>query len=174
MNAIKKLSNGQRPNTKKPQGPVPQRAPLNPNGGMPAIYGNDIKEELIRRLEGGEALQTICKDEHMPSAALWGYWCRTDPELKKIDETLRPIRARALFERGLGEIDKVADRESAYMSRVKSDIAFKAAALLDPQRWSDKTHSNAHRMAGGTSINLQINIGDGTVAQAEIVDDNAT
>lgn len=65
--------------------------------GRPTLYTPKLWAELIDRLSSGETLQDICRDEHMPSAAVVYDW--TDPtgesRPKGIPATLTTDFARA-------------------------------------------------------------------------------
>jgi hypothetical protein len=51
--------------------------PVNAKMGRPSLYTPELWAELIERISAGEPLQQICRDAHMPSAAVVYDW--TDP-----------------------------------------------------------------------------------------------
>lgn len=44
-------------------------------------FADDCRQTILDRLESGEALTAICKDDDLPSAPTFLRWCDKEPEL---------------------------------------------------------------------------------------------
>lgn len=58
--------------------PYPDRMTDEPEkknkGGRPRIYNKDFRNEICRRLAGGETLRSICRDDHIPDRTTIHRW----------------------------------------------------------------------------------------------------
>jgi hypothetical protein len=126
-----------------------------------------LLNELFSRLEAGQSLQLVCEDEHMPEYATIMTWLARDGKMAERYEALKPARARALFELALWESQRARDPEGMKVAQMRSNVYLKAAALLNPGQFSDKTHS-AQARSGLTNqpVNITLNIGGSTPEQA--------
>ena len=48
--------------------------------GRPSTYGQEIADEVCRRLAGGESLRAICRDEGIPDESTVRFWALDDRE----------------------------------------------------------------------------------------------
>ena len=46
--------------------------------GVPAIYGNDIRQTILHRLSEGETLRAICRTDGFPDISTVLWWVRED------------------------------------------------------------------------------------------------
>lgn len=119
-----------------------------------------IMEEVFERLRLGESMHLICMDAHMPSRETVFGWIRGDAELERGYDALAIPRAMALFELALWEVQRARDRETMYIAEKRANLYLKAASLLNPKLYSDKTHSSLAKSIGTSApIAITLNIG---------------
>jgi len=97
---------------------------------MPKIFEDDIVEELLEKLEGGESLLSACKDKRMPSKHTVRQWAKDDPVFSS-----RLLRAR---EDGYHyRAEKAVEAAQTATDAAKGRLAF------DAERWHLGKLSNA-------------------------------
>jgi hypothetical protein len=128
-----------------------------------------VMDEVFERIEGGESIQLICMEPHMPSRATVMTWLARDIELQRRYESLSPSRARSLFELALWEVQRACDVESMKIAERRAILYLRAAALLDPKSYSDKTHTQLGKQTGNAPLHITLNIGDKPAPSRELV-----
>ena len=120
-----------------------------------------LMDEVFSRLCEGESLYLICEDAHMPSRGQVWRWMQLDNELMRRYDECAELRARSLFEAALFEIQRASCPQSAMIADRRSRIYLHAAALLDPRRYSQHTHSSLARngIGNGAPLHITLNIG---------------
>lgn len=118
-----------------------------------------VMDEVFTRLETGESLELVCLDPHMPDRTTVMKWLHDDLELSRRYDATSTTRARALFELALWEVQRATDRESMYIAEKRSNMYLRAASLLDPKRYSDKTHAVLGKQQGNAPVSITLNIG---------------
>lgn len=126
-------------------------------------------DEVFARIEGGESVQLICMDAHLPCASTVLTWLAQDIELQRRYESLSPARARSLFELALWEVQRARDKETMYIAERRALLYLRAAALLDPKAYSDKTHTQLGKQTGNAPLHITLNIGDKPTPSRELV-----
>jgi hypothetical protein len=115
---------------------------------------HDILDKVLIRIENGEALRTILKDDDMPSSRTFFKWLDSNELYVKQYARACEIRAENLFDEiieiaddssGDTKYDKdgnsYLDNEYVQRSRVKIDARKWVLGKLNPKRFSDKvTH----------------------------------
>ncbi len=152
--------------------PFPKRLP-----GMPySDYERaTIMDEVFERLAEGQALTFICTDSHMPEPKTVLSWLSMDAELGRRYDAIALPRARALFELALWEVQRARDRETMFIAEKRANTYLKAAALLDPRAYSDKTHSTIARSGNSSPLSITLNIGGQQQSrEIQVVDVDAT
>ncbi len=125
-----------------------------------------IMDEVFERLRLGESMHLICMDAHMPCRETVFGWVRGDAELGRAYDAIAIPRAMALFELALWEVQRARDRESMYIAEKRANLYLKAAALLNPKLYSDKTHSSLAKSIGTSApVAITLNIG-GSMGEA--------
>lgn len=120
-----------------------------------------IMDEVIERLSQGESLNLICHDEHMPDRMSVLKWLSMDAELSRRYDSIALPRARALFELALWEVQRARGRAAMFIAEKRANLYLKAAALLDPKQYSDKTHTQLGKSGGTAPLSITLNIGGG-------------
>lgn len=131
------------------------------NGGRPTEYGEAVYEEITRRLDAGESLRAICRDEHMPDESTARNRFATDDKLFP-----RYVRARQLGVASL--LDEVTDRtrqaltdgigrEEVMALKVLADHSRWMAARLDPHNWAERSQT-VLTGAGGGPVEVSVSI----------------
>lgn len=113
-------------------------------------WTDDLVEELISRMEGGETITSITSDARMPSAATLWRWEEKQDELGE-----RITRAR---ERGYqARADKIMDRVKVCDDPQKGRLEFDAErwylGKMQPKRFGDKIDVTT----GGEKLNRELN-----------------
>lgn len=126
-------------------------------GGRPSLYTPELIERICERLETGEPMAQICRDEGMPSVRTVTRWTDEKPEVSASIARARQIGFDAIALDALhiaddGRNDYVAkladdgdEQAMAYngdhvqRSRLRVDTRLKLLAKWDPKRYGDKT-----------------------------------
>lgn len=116
-------------------------------------------DEVFARLEGGESMALICADARLPSYETVMTWLAGDVEGQRRYDSLATHRARALFELALWEVQRARDRETMYIAEKRASMYLRAASLLDPKRYSDKTHAVLGKTQGNQPVSITMHIG---------------
>ncbi len=119
----------------------------------------EILDEVFTRLAEGESLNLICDDEHLPTKETISEWMSLEHELMRRYEALAPVRAMALFELALWEVQRASCPKTMAMAVQRSNVYLRAAALLDPAKYSDKTHTQLGKLGSGQAVSIILNIG---------------
>lgn len=113
----------------------------------------ELVEEVLARLSNGEPLAQICRDDHMPSRRMWGFWCEEDPELKKLHGLARddgydmiaadmlriadtPVEGVEIVEKPTGT--EVRKGDMLGHRRLQIETRDKLLAKWDPRRYGNK------------------------------------
>jgi hypothetical protein len=118
-----------------------------------------IMDEVFTRIEQGESVELICTEPHMPDRGTVMAWLARDVEAGRRYDSLQPARARALFELALWEVQRACDRDSMYIAEKRASMYLRAASLLDPKRYSDKTHAVLGKTQGNQPVSITMHIG---------------
>lgn len=124
--------------------------------GRPSLYTVAIAEEIISRIEKGEPMASICRDEHMPSTRAVSDW---QVERADFGAAIASARARgfdAIAEQALeiaddarndymdklnanGEVvGRQLDAEHVQRSKLRVETRLKLLAKWDPKRYGEK------------------------------------
>ena len=114
----------------------------------------DIVFDLIlERIENGEALRNILKDENMPSSRTFYKWLKEDEVKVKLYEESTTLRSEALFDKmfeianntELGEVTKltvngleVTTSDMIAHRRLKIDVIKWGLSKVNPKKYGDK------------------------------------
>jgi hypothetical protein len=156
LDMIRQLRADELERLQKSTDPFPKRLPGQPYSDYERAV---IMDEIFELMSEGQALTLICTAEHMPSPATVNSWLKTDAELGRRYEALALPRARALFELALWEVQRARDREAMLIAEKRANLYLKAAALLDPKAYSDKTHTQLGKSGGTAPVSITLNIG---------------
>jgi hypothetical protein len=116
--------------------------------GRPSLKTPELIEAICARLETGEPLVWICRDEGMPSVATVGNWERDDEAVSSAIARAREIGGDYIAAEALQLIDNV--EEDPASRRIRFDGRLKLLAKWHPKRYGDKLDV-AH--SGGVSFN---------------------
>ena len=104
-------------------------------GGRPSIYSDATLAEICSRLDKGEPLATICRDEHMPSLSTVYDWIHT-----REDVSAEIARARLAGEESIAAdcltIADVADDAAKGKLRVWTRLEL--LKRWNPKKWGDR------------------------------------
>lgn len=130
--------------------------------GRPTSYDHDVAEKLLTRLEDGETLASICRDEDMPGRTTVYDWKDADEGSEPADDRFpeRFARARLLgYEKWFEECHTIADdgsndyvertrqdgskfvaldQEHVQRSKLRIETRLKLLARVDPKRYGDR------------------------------------
>lgn len=130
---------------------------------------HEVLDEVFARLAEGESLHLICEDKHLPTKETVSEWLALDHEAMKRYESLAPTRAMALFELALYEVQRASCRETMLIAEKRANLYLKAAALLNPAKYSDKTHTALGKGQGtAQAVQITLNIGSNEVQKGAI------
>lgn len=134
--------------------------PGSSTGGRPTIYSEELASEICARLSEGTALKVICKAEDMPCERSVMRWLFD--EVAERDgfgqryAQARQAQAELLFDETLTIADDCKEESPAInKARLRVDVRHKAAAVFNPERFSDKRQGGT---VAGTVV-VQINLG---------------
>ena len=118
--------------------------------GRPTKFTRELLDEIGARLETGEPLTWICKDEHMPDARTVHRWGEDDNEVSSFIARARDIGFDAIAEDALkiadnGENDtyvdpdgnKRVDADVIQRSKLRVETRLKLLAKWCPKRYGD-------------------------------------
>ncbi len=118
-----------------------------------------ILDDVMAKLAEGWAMQLICSQPEMPSYQTVMSWLAADPEQEKRYDALKPARARAYFELAVWEVQRARDPEAMKIAEKRANLYLKAAALLNPTVYSDKTHTQLGKSGASQPVHITLNIG---------------
>jgi hypothetical protein len=106
--------------------------------GAPSLYTDDLAETICSRMEAGEPLAAICRDEAMPGVRTVLRWA--DENEAFADQYRRAQQAQA--EHLDAKIDEIAatavDKDSAAAARVQINALIWRASKQAPKRFGDR------------------------------------
>lgn len=107
--------------------------------GRHAVYGQDTRDEICRRISIGESLISICKSEGMPDKSAVLDWLFKEPDF--VAQYARAREAQA--EHYLDEIieisdDSVLDTEMGEdgIERTNHEVVARARLRVDTRKWA--------------------------------------
>lgn len=114
--------------------------------GRPSTYNEEIGEEICSRLEKGEPLASICRDEHMPAYRTVFDWQKATGHkafsaaiacAREAGHDTIALRARLTIR---GKTEEEGGESSGDVQRDKAivDTDLKLLAKWDPRRYGDK------------------------------------
>jgi hypothetical protein len=131
--------------------------------GRPSLKTPELLEEIYARLETGEPLVWICRDEHMPSTRTVGNWENDDPDVSAGIARAREIGGDAIAAEALAIADETTgdtikhedgretlNGEFVARSRLRVETRLKLLAKWHPKRYGDAVNVNH---SGGVSFN---------------------
>ena len=108
------------------------------------IYTKETRKEVLRRLERGETLNSICRDDDMPSAAIVHKWRKSKPEFRNRYERAREIGYSVMADDLLDIADTKSADEEVMRSRLRVDTRKWLMSKALPKIYGDKlTHEGA-------------------------------
>ena len=113
--------------------------------GRPLFYGGDNTEELLCRMQAGETVTSICRDEHMPNRRAISRKASQDRDFSLAYARARLDAADAQFD---GMVDEIRN------ARLGGDIveAQRLKILIDTQKWV-LSHVNPRKYADKLDFN---------------------
>ncbi len=138
--------------------------------GRHAVYGQDTRDEICRRISIGESLISICKSEGMPDKSAVLGWLFKEPDF--VAQYARAREAQA--EHYLDEIIEISDdsvldtemgedgiertnHEVVARARLRVDTRKWAMSKLAPKKYGDKVQ-NEHTGKDGAPIEHAVSI----------------
>ena len=145
--------------------------------GRPPMKTTELVEAICARLETGEPLVWICRDDGMPNTATVWRWEESDPDVKQAIARAREIGGDAIAADALaiaddasrdtkpGERGDVMDGEWVARSRLRVETRLKLLAKWHPKRYGDAmTHK------GDPNNPLAVTV---QTIERRVIDDNA-
>jgi len=86
--------------------------------GRPSLYSQEIVEAIVSRLETGEPMAQICRDDGMPAARTVRDWIEQKPDVSAAIARAREIGFDAIAAETLGIAD---DSRNDWMERLDKD-----------------------------------------------------
>ena len=107
--------------------------------GQPTIRTPEMIVELLARLEAGETLTDICRDEHMAARPTIYQWIDKDPELSRQIQRAKDIGFDAMAD-GLRHVARGSGESSGDVARDKLivDTDVRLLARWCPKRYGDR------------------------------------
>lgn len=107
-----------------------------PRPGPPRVYGPEIEDEIIARLEMGVPLKQICRASHMPSFPMVYRWVRSRPDFAARFDAARAAGAMALVDDCMDILD-AAGPETISWARERANHRKWLASRMHPQLYGD-------------------------------------
>lgn len=134
--------------------------------GRPSIRTDEVVQEILARMAGGDSLRRACFEERMPAPSTFLLWVSQDKALSEQYDRVREVRADGMFEemldiaddgtndwmlRGRGENDPgwVANGENIQRSRLRVDTRKWALARMNPKKYGEKITNEVVGKDGG-------------------------
>lgn len=147
--------------------------------GRPVVYGDDVRDEIVRRIAKGETLTSICRDSHMPERETVYLWRESDEQFNSRFARAREIGFDALAEQVLEisdtpvigvstEQELDADGNQIGVAKVKREDALghrKLQAWARMQllaKWDPKRYGDRQQVEHSGSIGLESLVTGGT------------
>jgi hypothetical protein len=131
--------------------------------GRPSLKTPELIEAICARLETGEPLTWICRDDGMPSIRTVDSWIASDPEVSASIARAREIGGDAIAADALAIADEssrdtikgrdgqdICDSEWVSRSRLRVETRLKLLAKWHPKRYGDKIDVTS----GGEAIGI--------------------
>ncbi len=138
-------------------------------------FSQTVKDEVIRRISGGETLLGICREENYPDARTVQWWVLKDPDYRERYNQAVKMRcevwAEQLKEKGEnplvrakvtetlggkdGPVTKTETYDAVDRARLDSDNTKWLLARLDPNRYGDKLTTENTTNA---NINMRVQV----------------
>jgi len=109
--------------------------------GRPSEYSEKIAAEICRRLSGGQSLNKICSDKHMPDRSTVMSWCENDDDFSRKYARAREAQAEFLADEIIDLSDKVTPK-NANKARIQIDARKWKAAKMAPRKFGDRIDVN--------------------------------
>lgn len=140
--------------------------------GRPAIYTQELADEVCSRLADGDSLRTVCIADDMPSMTTVFKWLRENEEFAKQYARAKEESATALFEEifdiaddGTNDWMEARDKEgnaigwrengeALQRSRLRVDTRKWALSKLVPKKYGDKV-TTEHTGPNGGPVQIQ-------------------
>jgi hypothetical protein len=132
--------------------------PISPKLGRPTVRTEAAIVEILERVEQGEPILKICRDEHLPAARSVYRWLDEDPDFLAQYQRARDIGFDQIAvmmretARGLGDSSGDVARDKLIV-----DTDFKLLSKWSPKKYGDKLQ---HTGDGGGPISVQVYIPD--------------
>lgn len=109
------------------KGKVPARST-----GRPSIYTEELEEEIVERIAGGESILTLTKDDRMPSTRTIYNWLATKPQfIAKLKATV-PAQSINLMGGALEQVKPDhPDQLTAQQAKNRADVMLKVFDRLN-------------------------------------------
>jgi hypothetical protein len=112
--------------------------------GRPTKFSPKLAAEICARLEKGESLKGICKDDHVPARETVNDWMRHNGIFGRMVARARQCQAHALADDALDLVDSAVNDPSANLTSIRaSEIAAKMrmelAKCYDRDTFGDKS-----------------------------------
>jgi hypothetical protein len=131
---------------------------LKPGSGRTTTRTAAVVAEILERLERGEAVIQMCRDEHLPTARTVYNWLDEDPNFLSQYQRAREVGFDHIAvtmrdtARGLGDSSGDVARDKLIV-----DTDFKLLSKWSPKKYGDKLQ---HTGDGGGPISVQVYIPD--------------
>lgn len=132
-------------------------------------YSPEVKEAICVRLEVGESLASICKDENMPSQETVFSWIRADSEFSDRYARARELQAEWYLDQIIeiaddctDDVEKIASSNGELKEVIKHSAIQRAKLQIDARKWTmsklaPKKYGNKVELTGDPDRPLQMN-----------------
>jgi len=127
------------------------------NQGRQLVFMEDIADQVLERISGGESLRAICLDPNMPDGSTIRKWLARNPDFARQYAYARDEQADSLFDETIFIADSLGDEatsEQVQVARVRIDTRKWVAGKLRPKKYGDLV-KHEHTGADGGAIALQ-------------------
>ena len=119
--------------------------------GRPSLYTPKIADEICKRLAGGESLNAICREKHLPSRKVVHEWvaddrngfrdkyaCAREAQADRMAEEILEIADDACNDWVMRNGTYVFDHENVNRARLRVDARKWLMARLAPRKWGNR------------------------------------
>ena len=127
------------------------------NQGRQLVFMEDIADQVLERISGGESLRAICLDPNMPDGSTIRKWLARNPDFARQYAYARDEQADSLFDETIfiaDNLKKDATSEQVQVARLQIDTRKWVAGKLRPKKYGDLV-KHEHTGADGGAIALQ-------------------
>lgn len=113
---------------------------MNPNG-RPSSFTEPLADEICSRIENGETLRKICRDDHMPDRRTVNEWSKARPEFHRTLTQAREACSWHWAEEGLEIADEVANgptQADVAAANLRLRTRQWLAAVVNPREFSPR------------------------------------